>query len=96
MSHLTSFAPHLHAVIIGATGGIGAAFADLLEADPAVAAVTRLSRSTGLDLANPASIIAAAAGLTVGAHLFAAEEIDDRPGHADEGASVGLAPRPAS
>ncbi len=64
MSHLTSFAPHLHAVIIGATGGIGAAFADLLEADPAVAAVTRLSRSTGLDLTNPTSIIAAAAGLT--------------------------------
>ncbi len=34
--------------------------------------------------------------LTVGAHLFAAEEIDDRPGHAGEGAKVGLAPRPGA
>ena len=57
---LTSFAPGLHAVIIGASGGIGAALADLLEADPGVAAVTRLSRATGLDLTDPASITAAA------------------------------------
>ncbi len=32
--------------------------------------------------------------LVVGARLAAAEEIDDRPGHAGEGASVGLAARP--
>ena len=57
---LTSFASGLHAVIIGASGGIGAALADLLEADPGVAAVTRLSRATGLDLTDPASITAAA------------------------------------
>lgn len=34
--------------------------------------------------------------LLVGAHLHAAEEIDDRPGHAGEGASVGLAKRPTA
>lgn len=34
--------------------------------------------------------------LLVGAHVHAAEEIDDRPGHAGEGASVGLAPRPSA
>jgi NAD(P)-dependent dehydrogenase (short-subunit alcohol dehydrogenase family) len=61
MTLLPSFAPGLHAVIIGASGGIGAAFADLLQADPAVARVTRLSRATGFDLTDPASITAAAA-----------------------------------
>jgi hypothetical protein len=34
--------------------------------------------------------------LVVGAHVHAAEEIDDRPGHAGEGASVGLAPPPTA
>jgi NAD(P)-dependent dehydrogenase (short-subunit alcohol dehydrogenase family) len=63
MNLLPSFAPGLHAVIIGASGGIGAAFAGLLDADPAVARVTRLSRATGFDLTNPASITAAAAAL---------------------------------
>jgi NAD(P)-dependent dehydrogenase (short-subunit alcohol dehydrogenase family) len=61
--HLTSFAPGAHAVIIGASGGIGAAFADQLEGDPGFARVTRLSRATGLDLTDPASIAAAAAAL---------------------------------
>jgi NAD(P)-dependent dehydrogenase (short-subunit alcohol dehydrogenase family) len=63
MVFLSSFQPGLHAVVIGASGGVGAALADRLDADPNVAAVTRLSRSTGLDLTNPASISAAAAGL---------------------------------
>jgi NAD(P)-dependent dehydrogenase (short-subunit alcohol dehydrogenase family) len=63
MSHISSFEPGLHAVIIGASGGIGAAFADLLQADHQVARVTRLSRATGFDLTNPASISAAAAAL---------------------------------
>jgi NAD(P)-dependent dehydrogenase (short-subunit alcohol dehydrogenase family) len=61
---LPSFAPALHAVVIGTSGGIGAAFADHLEADPEVGCVTRLSRATGLDLGDPASITAAAAALT--------------------------------
>ena len=63
MTHLSSFAPGVHAVIIGASGGIGAAFADLLDADPQAALVTRLSRATGFDLTDPASITAAAAAL---------------------------------
>jgi NAD(P)-dependent dehydrogenase (short-subunit alcohol dehydrogenase family) len=63
MTLLPSFTPGLHAVVIGASGGIGTAFADLLEADPAVARVTRLSRATGFDLTDPASITAAAAAL---------------------------------
>ncbi|MBC7520027.1 MAG: SDR family NAD(P)-dependent oxidoreductase [Sandarakinorhabdus sp.] len=65
MTSLTSFAPGFHAVIIGASGGIGAAFADLLEADPAAGSVTRLSRATGLDLTDPHSITEAAAALAV-------------------------------
>ncbi|WP_313670896.1 SDR family NAD(P)-dependent oxidoreductase [Sandarakinorhabdus sp.] len=64
MNLLPSFQPGLHALIVGATGGIGSAFSDLLDADPAVARVTRWSRSGGVDLADPASIEAAAAALT--------------------------------
>ncbi len=64
MTHLPSFPPNLHAVIIGATGGLGAAFATLLESDPNVALVTRLSRATGLDLTRPETITAAAGSLT--------------------------------
>lgn len=63
MTQLSSFSPGLNAVVIGASGGIGAAFADLLEADPQVAQVTRLSRATGFDLTDPASIAAAAGAL---------------------------------
>jgi NAD(P)-dependent dehydrogenase (short-subunit alcohol dehydrogenase family) len=63
MSTLSSFAPGFHAVIIGASGGIGGAFADLLDADPGVGRVSRLARSTGLDLTDPASIADAAAAL---------------------------------
>lgn len=61
--NLTSFAPGAHAVVIGASGGIGAAFADQIERDAGFARVTRLSRATGLDLTDPASIAAAAAAL---------------------------------
>ena len=63
MTHIPSFAPGFHAVIIGASGGIGAAFADVLDADPAASRVTRLSRATGLDLTDPRSIADAAAAL---------------------------------
>ncbi len=59
---LHSFTHPLHAVVIGANGGIGRALADLLAADPAVALVTRLGRPT-LDLTDKASIDAAAAAL---------------------------------
>ena len=66
--NLSSFRPGLHAVIIGASGGIGAALAELLDADPGVAVVTRLSRPA-LDLTDPASIIASAAALTAAPDL---------------------------
>lgn len=66
---LPSFQSGLNALIVGATGGIGAAFADLLDADPAVASVTRWSRSSGVDLTDAASITAAAAALTTAPDL---------------------------
>jgi NAD(P)-dependent dehydrogenase (short-subunit alcohol dehydrogenase family) len=50
------------AVVIGASGGIGAALADALQADPKFARVVRLSRPA-LDLLDEASIAAAAESL---------------------------------
>jgi NAD(P)-dependent dehydrogenase (short-subunit alcohol dehydrogenase family) len=64
MTALPSFTSGLHAVVIGTSGGIGAALADQLDADPNVGHVTRLSRATGFDLTDPASITAAAVSLT--------------------------------
>ena len=64
MTLLPSFQPGLHALIVGATGGIGSGFAALLAADPHVARVTGWSRSTGVDITDPASIAAAAQALT--------------------------------
>ncbi|MEM7524027.1 MAG: SDR family NAD(P)-dependent oxidoreductase [Pseudomonadota bacterium] len=64
MSHpppLSTFRTGLTAVVIGATGGIGAALADALERSPAAAAVHRLSRRGGVDLTDEASLAAAAA-----------------------------------
>lgn len=61
MPLLPSFQPDLHALIVGASGGIGRAFADLLEQDGA--RVTRWSRSGGVDLTDPAGIERAAAAL---------------------------------
>jgi NAD(P)-dependent dehydrogenase (short-subunit alcohol dehydrogenase family) len=62
MSLLPSFQPKLYALVVGATGGIGAAVAALLEQDGAN--VTRWSRSSGVELTDPASITRAAASLT--------------------------------
>jgi NAD(P)-dependent dehydrogenase (short-subunit alcohol dehydrogenase family) len=59
---LTSFGRPLHAVVIGASGGIGAALADQLATDPGVQLLTRLSRPV-LDLERPETIEAAAAAL---------------------------------
>lgn len=44
MSGLRSFAPDIHAVVIGHTGGIGRALVSALLEDPAVALVTAASR----------------------------------------------------
>ncbi len=54
---LDSFAPDLRAVVVGAGGGIGAAFVDLLGARGTVVGLAR----TDLDLTDAASIAAAAA-----------------------------------
>jgi NAD(P)-dependent dehydrogenase (short-subunit alcohol dehydrogenase family) len=55
------------AVVIGASGGIGAALADRLEASGAYSAIHRLSRSgSGLDLEDEATIVAAAANVAGG------------------------------
>lgn len=58
------------AVVIGATGGIGRAFADLLEEEGAHARVWRFGRSLGgdahLDLTDEASIVAAADRVAAG------------------------------
>ncbi len=65
---LTSFGRPIHAVIIGASGGIGAALADSLASDPGVRLLTRLSRPV-LDLEDPASISAAASSLPMAPDL---------------------------
>jgi NAD(P)-dependent dehydrogenase (short-subunit alcohol dehydrogenase family) len=89
MTILSSFQPDLHALIVGATGGIGAAFAALLEQDGAN--VTRWSRSSGVDLTNPASITAAAAALTTAPDLvFIATGILHGPGLSPEKANAQL------
>lgn len=54
---LDSFAPDLRAVVVGASGGIGAAFVDLLRDRGEVIGLTR----TDIDLTDPASITATAA-----------------------------------
>jgi NAD(P)-dependent dehydrogenase (short-subunit alcohol dehydrogenase family) len=89
MTLLPSFPPGLHAVVVGATGGIGAAFAALLEADGAK--VTRWSRRGGVDLTDPASIDAAAAALTVAPDLvFIATGVLHRAGLSPEKANSQL------
>ncbi len=72
-------------IVIGATGGIGEALADALEARGET--VHRLSRSaTGLDLCDEASIAAAAAALGPGPvdRLIVATGLLHRPGHSPE------------
>jgi len=57
VSLLTSFAPDLRAVVVGAGGGVGGALIDLLAPRGDVIALAR----SDLDLTDPASIAAAAA-----------------------------------
>lgn len=60
---LASYGDELRAVVLGATGGVGRAFAEHLAAAPNVADVIRLSRSGGdlrVDLSDEATIEAAA------------------------------------
>ncbi|MEC7463567.1 MAG: SDR family NAD(P)-dependent oxidoreductase [Pseudomonadota bacterium] len=68
---LTSFAPQIHAIVIGATGGLGRAFVNTLADDERVLSVLALSRVTAglasdcvktiaIDIEDEASIEAAA------------------------------------
>lgn len=59
---MTSFPNGFRALVIGASGGIGAALVQTLRSEPHCGAVTELGRSTvpALDLADPASIESAA------------------------------------
>lgn len=59
---MSSFGDGFRAVVVGGTGGIGAAFARLLERDPSCSDVISLGRTTrpGIDLEDEASIAAAA------------------------------------
>lgn len=59
--------PNESAVVVGASGGVGAALADAVRASGRFASVHALSRSgTGLDLADETSIAAAAAAVATG------------------------------
>ncbi|GLZ26505.1 SDR family NAD(P)-dependent oxidoreductase [Stutzerimonas stutzeri] len=62
---LESFPEGFRALVIGASGGIGAALVDALRSDPHCALVIALSRSSepALDLADPSSIEQAAASV---------------------------------
>lgn len=62
---MNSFPVGYRALVLGASGGIGAALVDSLRSDPRCASVIKLSRSTqpALDLADAESIERAAAGL---------------------------------
>ncbi|OWL90308.1 SDR family NAD(P)-dependent oxidoreductase [Halopseudomonas aestusnigri] len=62
MTALKSFGNGYRALVIGASGALGQAFCDMLEADPGCALVTRLSRNSvpPLDLEDAACIPLAA------------------------------------
>lgn len=59
------------ALVIGASGGIGSAVANALQADPGCGGVVRFSRcDDGLDLTDEDSVAAASARLSGGFHLI--------------------------
>ena len=60
---MPSFGADLNVVVIGASGGIGAALVDLLSASPQVAKLHALTRAER-DLASPESIVAACAAIS--------------------------------
>lgn len=71
MFSMKSLPKDYRAVVLGSSGGIGAAFLQLLEADPRCAQVIGLSRSTvpTFDLTDEKSIAGAAQSIGGGMHL---------------------------
>ncbi|MBE7182916.1 MAG: SDR family oxidoreductase [Methylobacterium mesophilicum] len=69
MAPLTSLPEGYRAVVIGGTGGIGAAVAGSLRNDPRCAAIVTLSRADGLDLVDEAGIRAAAERIAEGGEI---------------------------
>ncbi len=64
-SGMTSLNPGYRALVLGASGGIGGAFAAAIKADPACGSVTELSRSLdGFDITDDAAVGSAAARLS--------------------------------
>ena len=64
-SGMTSLNPGYRALVLGASGGIGGAFAVAIKADPACGSVTELSRSRdGFDITDDAAVGSAAARLS--------------------------------
>jgi NAD(P)-dependent dehydrogenase (short-subunit alcohol dehydrogenase family) len=70
-TRLESFPPPFRAAVIGATGGLGAAFVSALHGAPGVSSVLRFARRAGdapdiiaLDVTDEASIARAAASIT--------------------------------
>ena len=64
-SGMTSLNPGYRALVLGASGGIGGAFAAAIKADPACGSVTELSRShDGFDITDDAAVGSAAARLS--------------------------------
>lgn len=64
-SGMTSLNPGYRALVLGASGGIGGAFAAAIKADPACGSLTELSRSRdGFDITDDAAVGSAAARLS--------------------------------
>lgn len=66
---LPSFRNNYRAVVFGSTGGIGSAVVDLLQNDPRCGEIIGLSRATGFDLLDEASIRDAAERLRTGSDI---------------------------
>lgn len=68
---LASLGRDYRALVIGASGGIGAAFVDILRTDPACGEVLTLSRQVdGLDITDEASILRASERLAAQGMMF--------------------------
>lgn len=83
---MTAFAPPFEVVVVGSTGGIGAALAERLAQDPRVSRVHGFSRRTKvpLDLGDEATIAAAAATVAEPRLVIVATGLLHEPGLSPE------------